>query len=56
MKVQMRQACENIQRVLTRHGATIDNIVDELLFVTYMGAAFAAGVKCWQEVFFGNPT
>ncbi len=55
MKVQMRQAYENIKKVLAQYGATIDNVVDEVLFVTDMDAAFAARVKCKQEVFSGNP-
>ena len=55
MEVQMRQAYTNIQKVLAQYGATIENIVDELLFVTDMDAAFAARVKCRQEVFSGNP-
>jgi 2-iminobutanoate/2-iminopropanoate deaminase len=55
MEVQMRQAYANIQKVLAQYGATIDNIVDELLFVTDMDAAFAARVKYRQEVFSDNP-
>jgi 2-iminobutanoate/2-iminopropanoate deaminase len=55
MEVQMRQAYTNIQKVLVQYGATMDNIVDEVLFVTDMDAAFAARVKCKQEVFSGNP-
>jgi 2-iminobutanoate/2-iminopropanoate deaminase len=55
MEVQMRQAYANVEKVLAQYGATIDNIVDELLFVTDMDAAFAARVKCRQEVFFGKP-
>jgi enamine deaminase RidA (YjgF/YER057c/UK114 family) len=55
MQVQMRQAYANIQKVLAQYGATMDNIVDELLFVTDMDAAFAARAKCKQEVFSGNP-
>jgi hypothetical protein len=35
--------------------ATIENIVDEILFVTDMDAAFAATVKCRQEIFSGAP-
>lgn len=54
MEVQMRQAYANIEKVLAQYGATIDNIVDEVLFVTDMDAAFAARVKC-KEVFSGNP-
>jgi 2-iminobutanoate/2-iminopropanoate deaminase len=55
MEVQMRQAYANIKKVLAQYGATMDNIVDEVLFVTDMDAAFAARVKCKQEVFSGNP-
>lgn len=55
MEVQMRQAYTNIQKVLVQYGATMGNIVDEVLFVTDMDAAFAARVKCKQEVFSGNP-
>ena len=54
MKVQMRQAYTNIQRVLVQYGATMYNIMDEVLFVTDMDAAFAARVKCKQEIFSGN--
>jgi 2-iminobutanoate/2-iminopropanoate deaminase len=54
MEVQMRQAYANIKKVLAQYGATMDSIVD-LLFVTDMDAAFAARVKCKQEVFSGNP-
>ena len=31
------------------------NVADEMLFVTDMDAAFAAAVKCRQEIFSGNP-
>jgi 2-iminobutanoate/2-iminopropanoate deaminase len=55
MEVQMRQAYANIEKVLAQYGATMDNIVDEVLFVTDMDTAFAARVKCKQEVFSGNP-
>jgi 2-iminobutanoate/2-iminopropanoate deaminase len=55
MEAQMRQAYANIQKVLAQYGATIDNIVDEVLFVTDMDAAFAAAVKCRPEIFSGTP-
>jgi 2-iminobutanoate/2-iminopropanoate deaminase len=55
MEAQMRQAYTNIQKVLAQYGATIDNVVDELLFVTDMDAAFAAAVKCRAEIFSGTP-
>lgn len=55
METQMRQAYSNIQRLLAQYGATIENIVDEILFVTNMDEAFAAAVKCRQEIFSGTP-
>ena len=53
-KTQMRRAYANVQKVLARYGATMADIVDEVLFVTDMDAAFVARVKCRQEVFSGN--
>jgi enamine deaminase RidA (YjgF/YER057c/UK114 family) len=55
MALQMRQAYRNIEKLLAQYGATIDNIVEEVLFVRDMDAAFAARVQCKQEVFGGNP-
>lgn len=55
METQMRQAYSNIRKLLAQYGATIENIVDEILFVTNMDEAFAAAVKCRQEIFSGTP-
>lgn len=55
MEAQMRQAYANVALVLGRYGATIENVVDETLFVTNMDAAFAARAKCRQDVFSGKP-
>lgn len=55
MELQMRQAYANVQKLLAEYKATMDNVVDEVLFVTDMDAAFAAAVKCRQEVFSGTP-
>jgi enamine deaminase RidA (YjgF/YER057c/UK114 family) len=55
MEAQMRQSYTNIRKVLAQYGATMDNIVDETLFVTDMNAAFAAAVKCREDIFFGVP-
>ena len=33
----------------------MDNVIDEVLFVTDMDTAFAAPVKCRREVFSGEP-
>lgn len=55
METQMRQSYANIQTVLAHYGATMDNIVDEVLFVTNMETGHAAASKCRQEIFAGTP-
>jgi 2-iminobutanoate/2-iminopropanoate deaminase len=55
MEVQMRTAYTNIGKVLAQYGATIDNVVEETLYVRDMDAAFQARVKMKDEVFAGNP-
>ncbi|MGE0243329.1 MAG: RidA family protein [Nitrososphaeraceae archaeon] len=55
MESQMRQSYINIKKVLSSYGASIENIVDETLFVTDMDTAFAAAIKCRHEIFSGNP-
>ena len=55
MEVQMRAAYANVVKVLAQYGVTMDNVVDEILFVTDMDTAYAARVKMKQEVFSGSP-
>jgi 2-iminobutanoate/2-iminopropanoate deaminase len=55
MTTQMREAYANMQRTLAQYGATMDNLVDEVLFVTDMDAAFEAAVNVRREVFAGFP-
>lgn len=55
METQMRQAYANVARVLGEYGASMENVVDEILFVTDMEAAFAARVNCREDVFGGFP-
>jgi 2-iminobutanoate/2-iminopropanoate deaminase len=55
MVTQMREAYANMQKVLAQYGATMDNLVDEILFVTDMEAAFDAAVKVRRDVFAGFP-
>ena len=50
----MPQAYTNIQKLLAKYGATMENIVDEIVFVTDTDAVFAAAVKCRQEIFSSN--
>ena len=56
MELQMRQTYENIQKVLGNYGATMENLVDEVLYVTDMEAAMAARAKIGRDVFSGFPT
>ena len=55
MQVQMSQAYENIKKLLSEYEATMDNLVDEILFVTDMDSAFKAATKIRKKVFSGNP-
>ena len=55
MEVQMRTAYANVAKVLAQYGATMENVVDEIMFVTDMAAAFDARVKMKDEVFGGAP-
>ena len=51
MEIQMRQVYGNVAKLLKEYGASIENIVDEVLFVKDMEAAYAARIKCRPEVF-----
>ena len=55
MESQMRLSYINVKKVLASYGASMENIVDETLFVTDMETAFAAAIKCRHEVFSGKP-
>jgi 2-iminobutanoate/2-iminopropanoate deaminase len=51
MQAQMQQAYRNAARLLEGFGATMENVVDEVLFVTDMDSAFAARVACRAQVY-----
>jgi enamine deaminase RidA (YjgF/YER057c/UK114 family) len=55
MEAQMRQAYANVAKLLGEYGATMGNIVDEVVFVTDMKDAFEAATKCRKDVFSGSP-
>jgi len=55
MEVQMRAAYANVVKLLEQYGASIENVVDEIVFVTDIDAAFGARVKMKDEVFSGSP-
>ncbi|MGR8921258.1 MAG: RidA family protein [Gammaproteobacteria bacterium] len=54
MAAQMRQAYLNVARLLAEYGATMDNIVDEMTFVTDMQAALACATEVRTEAYGGN--
>ena len=51
MEGQMRQAYGNVRRVLAHFGATMENVVDEILFVVDMESAMKARGRLKDEVF-----
>ena len=55
MGVQMAQSYANIQTVLANFGATMDHVVEEVLYVTDMDAAFAVAGKVRAEAYGGRP-
>jgi enamine deaminase RidA (YjgF/YER057c/UK114 family) len=56
MELQMRQAYANIEKVLGNYGASMEKLVEEVVFVTDMEAAMAARAKIGRDVFSGFPT
>lgn len=55
MQAQMRKAYDNVRKVLAQYGATMANVVDEVLFVTDIDAAFASGTALRPTVYAGTP-
>jgi 2-iminobutanoate/2-iminopropanoate deaminase len=53
MEAQMRKSYSNVKKILGRYGAAMNNVVDEILFVTDMDAAMAARSKLQHEVYSG---
>ncbi len=51
MEVQMRQAYKNAQKILSHYGATLDNVVEEVLYVTNMDEAFAVAGPVRKEAY-----
>ena len=54
MAAQMRRAYANIKRVLEKFGATMDDVVDETLFVTDIMAAATVAHEVRKEVYGGR--
>jgi len=55
MRVQMAQSYANAKQVLAQFGATLDNVVEEVLYVTDMDAAFAVAGAVRAEAYGGRP-
>lgn len=49
MEIQMRQTYKNAEKILSTYGATLSNIVEEVLYVTDMDAAFAVAGRVRKE-------
>ena len=55
MRIQMAQSYANAKKVLAQYGATLDNVVEEVLYVTDMDAAFAVAGAVRAEAYGGPP-
>ena len=51
MEIQMRQTYTNAKKLLGQYGATLDNVVEEVLYVTDMDAAFAVAGPVRKEAY-----
>ena len=51
METQMRQTYVNAKKILSQFGATLDNVVEEVLYVTDMNTAFAVAGPVRQEMY-----
>jgi enamine deaminase RidA (YjgF/YER057c/UK114 family) len=55
MRPQMAQTYANLAKVLEGYGLTMDNIVEEVVYVTDMDAAFAVAGEVRREAYGGTP-
>jgi len=51
MEIQMRQSYANAKKILSEFGATLDNVVEEVPYVTDMDRAFAVAGAVRKEVY-----
>lgn len=51
MEIQMRQSYANARKLLGLYGATLDNVVEEVLYVTDMDTAFTAAGPVRKEAY-----
>ena len=53
MRIQMAQCYANARKVLAQYGATLDNVVDEVLYMTWRarsGRKRTAGARSWRAL------
>ena len=55
METQMRQTYANAKKILSQFGATLENVVEEVLYVTDMETAFAAAGPVRKEAYGSTP-
>ena len=55
MSAQMRQAYANVAKLLGTFGASMDNVVDEIMYVTDLNAAFTVAGEVRREAYGGKP-
>src|SRR5215831_3425454 len=55
MEIQMRQSYANAKRILGEFGATLEDVVEEVLYVTDMEKAFAAAGPVRKEAYGKTP-
>ena len=51
MEIQMRQTYANAKKILSQFGASLDNVVEEVLYVTDMDRAFALAGPVRKEAY-----
>jgi enamine deaminase RidA (YjgF/YER057c/UK114 family) len=51
MEIQMRQTYANAKKILSEFGATLDDVVEEVLYVTDMDRAFAVAGPVRKEAY-----
>ena len=55
MEAQMRQTYANAKKILSQFGATLDDVVEEVLYVTDMDTAFAVAGPVRKEMYGSKP-
>lgn len=54
MEAQMKQTYVNAKKILSKYGATLENVVEEVIYVVDMESAFKVSGKVRKEAFASN--